>query len=123
MTDKKRILLLTRPICPPWDEGSKNFAYTLAKYAGDFEIHLLTCKKVEDLSDNVIQHDIYTSPKWNWPQKVRAYIFLLKEFFLKGGNNYDILHSFFTPTKLNVFALKLCLKNKKIKTIQNNVCL
>lgn len=118
MTDKKRILLLTRPISPPWDEGSKNFAYTLAKYAGDFEIHLLTCGKVDDLPENVIQHDIYTSSRWDWPQKVRAYIFLLREFFLKGGNDYDILHSFFTPTKLNVFALKLCLKNKKIKTIQ-----
>ncbi len=125
MTDKKKILLLTRPICPPWDEGSKNFAYTLAKYAGDFEIYLLTCGKAGDLvpnwglsPQNVVCHDIYTSSKWDWPQKVRAYIFLLKEFFLKGGNNYDILHSFFTPTWLNVFALKLCLKNKKIKTIQ-----
>ena len=114
----KRILLLTRPICPPWDEGSKNFAYTLAKNAGDFEIHLLTCGKVANLPKNVIQHEIYSSPKWDWPQKVRAYVFLIREFFLKGGNNYDILHSFFTPTKLNVFALKLCLRNKKIKTIQ-----
>jgi glycosyltransferase involved in cell wall biosynthesis len=114
----KKILLLTRPICPPWDEGSKNFSYTLAKYAGDFEIHLLTYGKVNDLPENVVQHQIYTSPKWDWPQKFRAYIFLVKEFFLKGGNDYDILHSFFTPTKLNVFALKLCLKNKKIKTIQ-----
>jgi glycosyltransferase involved in cell wall biosynthesis len=114
----KRILLLTRPICPPWDEGSKNFAYTLAKYAVDFEIHLLTCGRVADLPENVVQHDIYTSGKWNWPQKVRAYIFLVREFFLKGGNNYDILHSFFTPTKLNAFALKLCLRNKKVKTIQ-----
>jgi len=43
---------------------------------------------------------------------------LIREFLLKGGNQYDILHSFFTPTKLNVFALKLCLRNKKIKTIQ-----
>jgi len=119
----KRILLLTRPICPPWDEGSKNFAYTLAKHAGDFEIHLLTCgsafaKASVDKKVNIIEHSIYTSPKWDWPQKVRAYIFLLKEFLIKSGTEYDILHSFFTPTKLNVFALKLCLKNKKIKTIQ-----
>ena len=125
MSTKKKILLLTRPICPPWDEGSKNFAYTLAKNAGDFEIHLLTCAENGGSTSmwrsnlqNVICHDIYSSPTWNWPQKVRAYIFLLKVFFLKGGNDYDILHSFFTPTKLNVFALKLCLRNKKIKTIQ-----
>lgn len=119
----KRILLLTRPICPPWDEGSKNFAATLAKHAGDFEIHLLTCGSAfaeasADKKVNIIEHPIYTSPKWNWTQKIRAYIFLIREFFLKGGKSFDIVHSFFTPTWLNVFALKLCLRNKKIKTIQ-----
>jgi glycosyltransferase involved in cell wall biosynthesis len=114
----KRILLLTRPICPPWDEGSKDFAYTLAKHARDFEVNLLTFGNVKGLPENVIQHQIYSSSKWNWPQKFRAYLFLLKDFFLKGGKDYDILHSFFTPTKLNVFALKLCLRNKKMKTIQ-----
>ena len=121
----KRILLLTRPICPPWDEGSKDFAYTLAKYAGDFEIHLLTCAENGGSTSpwrsnlqNVVCHDIYSSPKWDFGQKVRAYIFLIKEFLIKGGKKYNILHSFFTPTKLNVFALKLCLRNKKMKTIQ-----
>jgi len=114
----KRVLLLTRPICPPWDEGSKDFAYTLAKYARDFEVHLLTHGRIADLTGNVVQHLIYSSSKWNWMQKIRAYVFLIKEFLLKGGKDYDIIHSFFTPTKLNVFALELCLRNKKIKTIQ-----
>lgn len=121
MTDKKRILLLTRPICPPWDEASKNFAYTLAKSIKDAEIHILTCgflADIADSADNVVQHPIYSSPKWDLGQKVRAYKFLVKEFFLKGGKGYDILHSFFTPTKLNVFTLKLCLRNKNLKTIQ-----
>ncbi|MDD5489190.1 MAG: glycosyltransferase family 4 protein [Candidatus Moranbacteria bacterium] len=124
MTDKKSILLLTRPICPPWDEGSKDFAYTLAKYASDFEIHLLTCKKSPFQKPsfrnggNIVCHDIYTFSEWNFEQKARAYIFLIKEFLIKGGKDYDILHSFFTPTKLNVFALKICLRNKKLKTIQ-----
>jgi glycosyltransferase involved in cell wall biosynthesis len=113
-----KILLLTRPICPPWDEGSKDFAYTLAKHARDFEVHLLTHGKVADMAENVIQHEIYSSAGWDWTQKIRAYLFLVKEFLLKGGKDYDIIHSFFTPTGLNIFALKLCLRNKKIKTIQ-----
>ena len=107
----KRILLLTRPICPPWDEGSKNFAYTLAKNAGDFEIHLLTCGKVANLPKNVIQHEIYSSPKLDFGQKFR----LLK--FLKKANDFDIIHSLFTPTKINSLFLRLNLK-KGIKTIQ-----
>lgn len=118
MTDKKRILLLTRPICPPWNEASKNFAYTLAKHVRDFEVHLLTCGKLTDLPENVIQHSIYSSLRWNLGQKVRAYLFLVREFLIKGGKKYDIIHSFFTPTRLNVFALKLCLRNKNLKTVQ-----
>lgn len=113
-----KILLLTRPICPPWDEASKNFAYTLANNIENAQIHLLTHGKLEGLPENVIQHSIYSSSKWNWTQKVRAYIFLIKEFFAKGGKNYNILHSFFTPTKLNVSALKVLIGGKKIKTIQ-----
>jgi phosphatidylinositol alpha-1,6-mannosyltransferase len=107
----KRILLLTRPICPPWDEGSKNFAYTLAKNAGDFEIHLLTCGKVKDLPENVIQHSIYSSPKLNFTQKLK----LLR--FLRKFDNYDIIHSLFTPTKMNSLFLRSNLK-KGAKIIQ-----
>lgn len=111
MTDKKRILLLTRPICPPWDEGSKNFAYTLAKYAGDFEIHLLTCGKVEDLPENVVQHEIYSSPKLDLRQKYNLFRFLRKT------KDFDIVHSLFTPTRTNSFFLRFSLK-KDVKTIQ-----
>ncbi len=113
MSVKKRILLLTRPICPPWDEGSKNFAYTLAKHVSDFEIHLLTFGETSALSpnwglkrQNVVCHAIYTSPKWNLAQKFR----LLR--FLRNFDDYDIVHSLFTPTKLNSFFLRSNLKNR-----------
>jgi len=120
-----KILLLTRPICPPWDEASKNFAYVLAQNIKDTEMHLLTCAENGDSIStwrsnlqNVVCHDIYTSSRWDWGQKNRAYLFLIKELFFKKGRNINILHSFFTPTKLNVFALKLLIGQKKIKTIQ-----
>ncbi|MFH0929976.1 MAG: glycosyltransferase family 4 protein [Candidatus Moraniibacteriota bacterium] len=108
----KKILLLTRPICSPWDEGSKNFAYTLAKYASDFEIHILTCGSLADLADNIVQHQIYTSPKLDFSQKFRLFK------FLKKANDFDIIHSLFTPTKLNSFFIKFALKSKKAKFIQ-----
>ena len=119
MTDKKKILLLTRPICPPWDEGSKNFAYTLAKHASDFEIHILTCAENGDsistwrsnLHSNIICHDIYSSPKLDFVQKLRLLKFLWK------FDDYDIIHSLFTPTKMNSCFLRLNLK-KGAKIIQ-----
>ena len=112
MSSEKRILFLTRPICPPWDEASKNFAYALAKHTEDFEIHLLTCGKVADLPQNVVQHNIYSSPKLNLTQKFRLFR------FLKKANNFDIIHSLFTPTKLNSLFIKLALGRKKAKFIQ-----
>lgn len=112
MSDKKRILLLTRPICPPWDEASKNFAYALAKHASGFEIHLLTCGKVEDLPENVVQHEIYSSPQLNFAQKFKLFNFLRKT------KDFDIIHSLFTPTKTNSFLLKLSFSKPKAKFIQ-----
>jgi len=115
-----KILLLTRPICPPWDEASKNFAYTLANNVKDVEIHLLTCAQLGNrvskwkpsFQVNVVCHDIYSSPKLDFAQKFRLFKFLGK------ANDFDIIHSLFTPTKINSLFIKLALKNKKAKFVQ-----
>jgi glycosyltransferase involved in cell wall biosynthesis len=112
MPNKKRILLLTRPICPPWDEASKNFAYTLANNIENAEIHLLTCGKMENLPENVIQENIFPSPKLSFGNKIRLYK------FLKKAEGFDIIHSLFTPTKVNSFFIKQALYGKKAKLIQ-----
>ena len=112
----KKILLVTRPIAPPWDEGSKNFAYYLAKNLTGFEINLMTKGILPDLSPSVCQHSIYTTSKvsdFNFSQKMHALFFQLKT---KG--KFDINHYFFTPTKLNSFLIKYFLASPKTKTIQ-----
>lgn len=112
----KKILLITRPIAPPWDEGSKNFAYYLAKNIADFEISLMTKGILPNLPSNIVQHDIYSTSKvseFNFSQKIRALLFQFKN-----KETFDINHYFFTPTKLNSFIIKSFLKSKKTKTIQ-----
>jgi len=119
MTQKistKKILLVTRPIAPPWDEGSKNFAYYLAKNLAGFEINLMTKRILPELSANIHQHPIYTTSEirdFNFSQKLRVLLF---QFKTKG--QFDINHYFFTPTKLNSFLIKYFLKSKKTKTVQ-----
>jgi glycosyltransferase involved in cell wall biosynthesis len=61
---------------------------------------------------NVVCHDIYSSPKLDFAQKFRLFKFLRK------ANDFDIIHSLFTPTKINSLFIKLALKNKKAKFIQ-----
>ncbi|OGI16385.1 MAG: hypothetical protein A3J63_01735 [Candidatus Moranbacteria bacterium RIFCSPHIGHO2_02_FULL_40_12b] len=106
---KKKILLVTRPICPPWDEASKNFAYNLAKNIRDCEITLLTCGKISRLSENIKQEPIYSSVRFNFFQKLRLVIFL---FF--NARKYDVIHLLFTPTKTNGWIIKYILKSPLI---------
>ncbi|HRZ95864.1 MAG TPA: glycosyltransferase family 4 protein [Candidatus Moranbacteria bacterium] len=104
----KKVLLITRPICPPWDEASKNFAYTLAKNVKDVEFGVLTYGRVPDLPENTRQHAIYTSASFSYLQKIR-----LVKNLRKIRKEYDILHYLFTPTKANSFLIKHFLNYKK----------
>lgn len=116
----KNILLATRPLTPPWDEASKNFAYFLAKSITnpELKLHILTAgKELEGLSGNVIPHPIYPPTDENnagFPliQKVRLPLHLMAH-----GHEYDIIHYLFTPTKLNSFITKHFI-SKKPRTIQ-----
>jgi glycosyltransferase involved in cell wall biosynthesis len=110
---RKKVLLVTRPICPPWDEASKNFAYTLAKSIADFDFYLLTNGLVSNLPENVHQKPIYTSSRFSYLQKIR-----LIKHLRKIRNDFDILHYIFTPTKQNSFLIKKLAGSKKAKTIQ-----
>lgn len=107
----KKILLVTRPIAPPWDEASKNFAYFLAKNVKEFEFNLLTNGTISGFSSHIKQWPIYDSNHLNWRQKIN----LLKVMRFK--KNFDIMHFMLTPNKLNAFAFKTFF-GSKAKTIQ-----
>lgn len=111
----KKILLVTRPIAPPWDEASKNFAYYLAKNMTGMEMHLMTKGELPDMPENVCQHPIYTASENDitFSQKIRSLFFQWRE-----KNTFDVVHYFFTPTKLNSFLIKNFLSSKKTKSIQ-----
>lgn len=112
----KKILLVTRPIAPPWDEASKNFAFSLAKNTPGFEFYLLTNGIISSLPENIRQKPIYTSNDFSYFQKLR-----LIKHLRKLRDDFDVLHYIFTPTKQNAFLIKRLLnfkKNKGAKTIQ-----
>jgi phosphatidylinositol alpha-1,6-mannosyltransferase len=118
MPTPKKILLVTRPIAPPWDEASKNFAYALAsdlRSNTDLELHLMTNGFVSQLPTEVIQEQIYTQSQndFSFSQKIRLFWFLLWS-----SHKFDIIHLLFTPTKINIFFIKLVLAFSKVKTVQ-----
>jgi glycosyltransferase involved in cell wall biosynthesis len=109
---RKKILLVTRPIAPPWDEASKNFAFYLAKTLSAFNFFLLTNGFIPNLPSHIHQKPIYTSNNLSYFQKIR----LLKLVRMK--NNFNIIHFMLTPNKLNAFSFKTFIKSKHAKTIQ-----
>lgn len=110
----KRILFVTRPVAPPWDEASKNFAYYLAKNVEGFAFSLLTPRQIDSLPQKINQLPIYTKNDLNlsWGQRLR----LLKLVPLI--KNFEIAHFMLTPNKLNAFAFKNFLSSPKTKTVQ-----
>lgn len=118
MPENKKVLLVTRPIAPPWDEASKNFAYNLAKDLSsqeNLELHLMTRGILPELPKNVVQENIYTSSQndFTFSQKIRSLFFQWKN-----RSNFDIVHYFFTPTKLNTFFIRNFLRSRKTRSIQ-----
>tara|TARA_B100000315_G_scaffold234363_1_gene248302 strand:+ start:1639 stop:2826 length:1188 start_codon:yes stop_codon:yes gene_type:complete len=61
LNDKKTVFFATRPISPPWNEGSKNLVYQLAKEMNTFSPLLLTYKDQNDLigKENICFQKIY----------------------------------------------------------------
>ncbi|MGW8185515.1 MAG: glycosyltransferase family 4 protein [Candidatus Moraniibacteriota bacterium] len=114
----KKILFISRPITPPWDEASKNFAYNLAKEisinSNKTEIHLMTTHTPLGLPQNIVQDEIYkySEKDFRFSDKLRSLFF---QFLNK--NSFTIKHYFFTPTKNNSWIIKNILKGKS-KTIQ-----
>ncbi len=121
----KKILLATRPLVPPWDEASKNFAYFLARNIRDesMEIHILTTEeKLEGLSANIIAHPLYSAPKKNrhshfsLSQKIRLPLYLALQNILR----YDVVHYLYTPTFSNTLIIRAlrCFTIFRPKTLQ-----
>lgn len=108
----KKILLITRPIAPPWDEASKNFAYYLAKSVDGFDFSVLTPGLVDSLPQKINQLPIYTKNHLDWSERLR----LLK--LAPMIKQFDVAHFMLTPTKLNAFASKSFLMNNSTRTVQ-----
>ena len=110
----KKVLLATRPLIPPWDEASKNFAYFLGKEVSGHSLTLLTTnEKLAGRPVSVHQEAIFSEGHFN----VRAKVELLW-YLRRARESFDITHYLFTPTKFNTTLLKCFARPKTSKTLQ-----
>jgi glycosyltransferase involved in cell wall biosynthesis len=111
----KRVLLATRPIQPPWDEASKNFAYFLARTITGHELSLLGTKNtiLPELPTSTRLEPIYRSAHFGFGEKMDLFRYLRS-----ARGKYDITHYLFTPTRLNTGLIRAFARPTKGKTIQ-----
>ena len=109
----KKVLLATRPLVPPWDEASKNFAYFLGKEVRNHSLTLLTTKeKLPGLPDSVHEEAIFENGHLDFHAKLNLFSYLRKV-----RKSFDITHYLFTPTKQNTRFVRWFAKPEG-KTVQ-----
>ncbi|NTW14885.1 MAG: glycosyltransferase [Candidatus Moranbacteria bacterium] len=113
MKDSRKTLLVTRPLCPPWDEASKNFAYFLARSVSGTPMTILTHGYVDGLPASVTQADIYPSERFDLRAK-----FLLFAALFRYRSRFDVTHYLFTPTKSNSRIIRRFACPTRGRTIQ-----
>ena len=111
----KKILLATRPLVPPWDEASKNFAYFLGKEVKNHSITLLTTKTpFALLPESVHTEPIFESGRFDSSAKRSLFLYLRRV-----RKEFDITHYLFTPTVQNTRIIRWFAKpyGKTMQTI------
>jgi glycosyltransferase involved in cell wall biosynthesis len=110
----KSVLLATRPLVPPWDEASKNFAYFLGREVTGHTLSLLTTQTpLVGLQETTKQVAIFPSAHFNLLSK-----WALFRYLRNVRDSFDITHYIFTPTTTNTRLIKHLAFPTKGKTLQ-----
>jgi glycosyltransferase involved in cell wall biosynthesis len=111
MLQPMQVLYVTRPILPPWNEGSIKLVWQLASRLQRHNAHLLTTSNstLPKTDRAIVWHPVYSASKLtNW-QKVRLALYLLKNH-----PEIELYHFYFVPTLLTSrFLSALCRIHKK----------
>lgn len=119
-----KILFITRPIAPPWNEGSKNFVLGLAKNLKKHEVHLLSSPGVSGKSRHVIFEPIFPRLRQSLMVPLSQKLRILIRMFKNDG--IDIIHIVFNTTILSSKMMRITLffrfsKPKTIQTVLSNL--
>ncbi len=116
-------LVTSVPLNPPWDQGDKNLAYTLAQALGEhcFQAFGLAGEP-PPAGDNLRLHPFYRSRQPSLLQKAQVYWRLLDRSLSNGRARLgapapDVYHLIFRPTRLSSLASRLLPEFQKRPTL------
>ena len=111
MSELKDVLMVSKPLAPPWQDSNKNLTKNIISYVNNVKFHVLTPKGYKFDKENVISEDIYQSTGDYAPalaQNLQAFFHLITK-----SRHIDLFHFFFTPNVKTSLILKHLFKIKK----------
>jgi phosphatidylinositol alpha-1,6-mannosyltransferase len=114
------VSIISRPVSPPWDEGSKNMAWQIARNARRHRFVLLTTHQQNPgLSGEHIEWEyIYSDVAFGAYQRLR-----LLWYLLCGKRSSDIYHYIFVPTLVTSRILSRITRMRRKKSVQTVISL
>lgn len=107
--------MVTRPILPPWNEGSKNAAWQIAQRARRHHFHLMTTQSASQppTERSVTWDYVYTSPNFVTKQRLRLLWHLAWDH-----SDIDVFHFLFVPTLTTSHLLSTIVRLKRKRSVQ-----
>lgn len=112
------ILMVSKPVVPPWNDSSKNLVKDLALAGTRFTYRVLTVKGYQLNSPHIVNEPIYRAAGQFSPaieQNLRAFLRLLKK------DTTNLTHFFFAPNEKTSLAARLADSWRSRLTVQT-VC-
>jgi glycosyltransferase involved in cell wall biosynthesis len=112
------VLMISKPVVPPFDDSAKNVVLSQARYAERYTCRLLTAKDAPLSLPNVRSAPIYETAGAYSPGLMQNLKVMLYGLRPRGA---DIYHYFFAPNKVTSFAGRLQKLAARVKSVQT-VC-
>ncbi len=114
-----KVLMITKPLVPPWDDSAKNLARDILLHCPEVRFHALTSGEFSFEQKHIREERLYSDagayqpPLWN---NIKVFFRLLKP------DDMDLYHFFFAPNRKTSTMAKLALNMQPhIHTVQT-VC-
>ena len=105
-----RVLFVSKPIAPPWNDGSKNLVRDVARHLTRARPTVMTLDGAPSLGGNVTMENIYTSPGRFAPglaQNARVVRRLLS------GDAHDLWHFVFAPNPASSTVARVAQRTRR----------
>ena len=121
MSEKEliRVLLVSKPLAPPWNDSSKNLAKDIAVHAKGIQFNIMTTRTYSFPFSHIQSEPVYQTTGTYAPGlKQNAKVFMR---MLQADPEISVYHFFFAPNPLTSTVLKWALKFKR-KKILHTIC-